>query len=193
MRNVYIASVRRVRTSFSRRPPHALLAVAIAAVSAAAQAQENIRTAAPLTLALSIEMANEAIRACGARGYRVAASVVDPDGVIKVQARGDDSPIHSLRFSYRKAYTVVSMGPMFGVDTASGVINFLHTKNPAGLNHAGGGSTDLLFLPGAALIKSGDKTIGSIGVSGAPLSSEDETCAVAAVAKLQTALDARKQ
>jgi uncharacterized protein GlcG (DUF336 family) len=193
MRNADFASVRPVRKRLSRRPPRALLAVAIAAVSAAAQAQQTIRTAAPLTLALSIEMANEAIRACGARGYRVAASVVDPDGVIKVQARGDDSPIHSLRFSYRKAYTVVSMGPMFGVDTSSGVINFLQTKNPAGLNHAGGGSTDLLFLPGAALIKSGDKAIGSIGVSGAPLSSEDETCAVAAVAKLQPALDARKQ
>ena len=39
------------------------------------------------------------------------------------------------------------------------------------------------------LIKSGGVPIGAIGVSGAPLSSEDETCALAGLAKIQPRLD----
>jgi uncharacterized protein GlcG (DUF336 family) len=109
--------------------------------------------------------------------------------VVKVEARGDGSPIHSQRFSFRKAFTVVSMGPMFGVDTSSGVIKFITSNNPAGLANISSGSTDLLFLPGAVLLKSGKETVGAIGVSGAPLSTEDEACALAGVAKIQDRLD----
>jgi uncharacterized protein GlcG (DUF336 family) len=113
----------------------------------------------------------------------VAVTVVDTDGVVKAQVRGDGSPIHSQRFSFRKAYTIVSMGPEFGVDNSSALIKLL-ANSAMGLSNIASGSTDLLFLPGAVLIKSGNKAIGAIGVSGAPLSSEDEVCAQAGVAKL---------
>jgi uncharacterized protein GlcG (DUF336 family) len=141
-------------------------------------------------LAQSETAANEAIRVCGAKGYKIVATVVDPDGVIKLQARSDGSPVHSMRFSFRKAYTAVSMGPMFGVDTSSGIISFITSKNPVGLSNIASGSADLLFIPGGALIKAHGQTTGAIGVSGAPLSSEDEVCAQAGIAKIQTELDA---
>ena len=70
------------------------------------------------------------------------------DGVIKVQARGDGSPIHSQRFLFRKAFTAVSMGPMFGVDTTSALVKTI-SQFPQGLSNVQAGSTDLLFLPGA--------------------------------------------
>ena len=145
---------------------------------------------APVTLAQSMTVANEAVQVCATKGYKVVATVVDPDGVIKVQARGDGGPVHSLRFSFRKAYTTVSMGPMFGVDTSSGVISFITSKNPAGLSNIASGSADLLFLPGGVLIKAQGQPAGAIGVSGAPLSTEDEACAQAGIAKIQSELDA---
>ncbi len=72
-----------------------------------------------------MEAVSEAIRDCDAKGYKVTVSVVDPDGVVKIQARGDGTPIHSQRFSFRKAYTIVSMGPMFGVDTSSALVKLI--------------------------------------------------------------------
>lgn len=139
-------------------------------------------TAAPqLSLAVAMDAVNEAIRACDAKGYKVTVAVVNLDGIVKVQARSDGSPIHSQRFSFRKAYTIASMGPEFGVDTSSALIERLGPKIP----NIASGSTDLLFLPGGVLIKSGAVPIGAIGVSGAPQSSEDEVCAQAAVDKIR--------
>ncbi len=145
-------------------------------------------TAVQLPLSLSMEAANEAIGACAAKGYKVAAAIADLDGVIKVQARGDGSPIHSQRFSFRKAFTIVSMGPMFGVDTTSALVKTI-SQFPQGLSNVEAGSTDLLFLPGAVLLKSGKDPVGAIGVSGAPSSLEDEACAQAAAGKIQDRLD----
>ena len=142
----------------------------------------------PLPLSLSVEAMNEAISTCAAKGYRVTAAIVDPDGVVKVQARGDGSPIHSQRFSFRKAFTIVSMGPMFGVDSTSALVKTI-SEFPQGLSNVQAGSTDLLFLPGAVLLKSGTETVGAIGVSGAPRSLDDEVCAKAAAAKIQDRLN----
>lgn len=163
-------------------------AIAASAPLSSARAQ-TIPVAAPLSLALSMDAANEAIQVCNAKGYKVAVTVVDTDGVVKVQARGDGSPIHSQRFSFRKAYTIVSMGPMFGVDSSSAVIKFLNSKNPVGNRQCRRRLDRPLFLPGGVLIKAGKETVGSIGVSGAPFSTEDEACAQAGVARIQGRLD----
>lgn len=157
-------------------------------LSGAASAQ-----AAPaLPLSLTQEAIQATIAACADKGFRVATTVVDGDGVIKAQARGDGSPIHSQNFSFRKAYTVVSMGPMFGVDAGSALVAKLGAS-PQGLANVQSGDTPLLFLPGAALLKSGETPIGAIGVSGAPSSLDDEACARAAVEKLQPQLDRLQQ
>ena len=159
-----------------------VIAGPLAATAAYAQSKPG------LSLRLSMEALNEAIRACDAKGYKVAVSVVDTDGVIKVQARGDESPIHSQRFSFRKAYTIVSMGPMFGVDASSALVKSL-SASPQGLANVQSGETPLLFIPGGAIIRAGKSIVGAIGVSGAPSSFEDEACAMAGVAKCQTGAD----
>jgi uncharacterized protein GlcG (DUF336 family) len=138
----------------------------------------------------SLSAVNEAIRVCGEKGFKVTVTVVDLDGIVKVQARSDGSPIHSQQFSFRKAYTMVSMGPMLGVDTSSALVRAL-SASPQGLTNVQSGSTPLLFLPGAALMRSGKTDIGAIGVSGAPSSFEDEVCALSGVAKIQNELDAK--
>lgn len=160
----------------------------VAAMGIALALPAHAGTAVPLPLSLSMEAANEAVGACAAKGYKVAVAIADLDGVIKVEARGDGSPIHSQRFSFRKAFTAVSMGPMFGVNSTSALIKTI-SQFPQGLSNVQAGSTDLLFLPGAVLLKSGKDPVGAIGVSGAPSSLEDEACAQAAAGKIQERLD----
>lgn len=166
-----------------------LVALGLGAGGSAGAAASPVAAVPSLPLALASEAMNEAIKICGEKGYRVAVSVVDPDGVIKVQARGDASPIHSQQFSFRKAFTIVSMGPMFGADTSSAVVKAL-SASPQGLSNAQSGNTPLLFLPGAVLLKSGTTSVGALGVSGAPSSFEDEVCAQSGLAKIKDQLDA---
>ncbi|WP_341711828.1 heme-binding protein [Erythrobacter sp.] len=158
------------------------LAVSLALIAMPVQAQAGMTPDLPLSA--SLDAVGEAIRVCDARGFKVTVTVVDLDGIIKVQARSDGSPIHSQQFSFRKAYTMASMGPVFRVDVSSALVKALGAS-PQGLSNVQSGETPLLFLPGAALIRVGGVPVGAIGVSGAPSSLEDETCAVAAVDKIE--------
>jgi uncharacterized protein GlcG (DUF336 family) len=162
--------------------------VFLAALGGVAARSAESRSPEALSLSLAMDAATETINVCAARGYRVAVTIVDLDGVVKLEARGDGSPIHSQRFSFRKAYTIVSMGPMFNVDTGGALVAQLRDF-PLGLANVQSGATDLLFVPGSTLIKSGGVAIGAIGVSGAPLSSEDEACAQAGLTKIRSRLE----
>nr|WKF56564.1 hypothetical protein HUO10_001023 [Paraburkholderia busanensis] len=132
-----------------------------------------------------MEAADETIHACEAKGFRVAVAIVDADGVIKLQIRGDGSPIHSQAFSFRKAYTVMSMGPMMGADTNSALIKLITGFAPGLPAIASSGTSSLLFLPGSVLVKQNGQPIAAIGVSGAPRSADDELCAQAGLDRIK--------
>jgi uncharacterized protein GlcG (DUF336 family) len=83
----------------------------------------------PLTLAL--KAATASIASCASTGYPVSAVVVDPSGVVKLEAKGDHSTIHTTTSAYRKAYTVVTFGPIFRFDASSAFAS-LAAKNPNG-------------------------------------------------------------
>ena len=136
-----------------------------------------------LPLALASEAATEAIRACEMQGYAVSASVVDPSGVVKLQAKGDHSTIHTRDTSFRKAYTVVTLGPIFKFET-SGRFAELVAKNPFG--QALTSIPDILALPGAVAIKRNDEIVAALGVGGAPGGDKDEACAEAGVARIRS-------
>jgi uncharacterized protein GlcG (DUF336 family) len=72
-----------------------------------------------LPLALAQKAATAAIPACAGNGYAVSAVVVDTSGVIKLEAKGDHSTVHTTTSAYRKTYMVVTFGPIFRVDTSS--------------------------------------------------------------------------
>lgn len=158
-----------------------------AVLSMSASGQISPTTGA-LPLSLAMDAATETIRVCEARGFKVAVAIVDPDGVIKVQVRGDGSPIHSQGFSFRKAYTVMSMGPMIGADTNSVLINKITGFSPGLPATASSGTSNLLFLPGSVLVKQNGQAIAAIGVSGAPKSVDDEACAQAGADKIKSRL-----
>jgi uncharacterized protein GlcG (DUF336 family) len=153
--------------------------------SAEAQVAESGYT---LTLSLAIEAATEAIRTCEARGYAVSASVVDASGVVKLQVKGDHSTIHTGDSSFRKAYTVVTFGPIFNLDTSSQIAEL--AQNPTGPGPALTSLPNVLALAGAVAIRRNGEIVAALGVGGSPGGAKDEVCAEAGVAKIRDRLTA---
>jgi uncharacterized protein GlcG (DUF336 family) len=137
------------------------------------------RYAVPLTLAL--EAATEAVRVCAQHGYLVTATAVDMDGVPQVVLRGDGATIHTRESSFDKAYSVVTLGPIFGFDTSGKFFDLVKTS-PFAPRLAT--MTNVMALPGAVAFKSKNSIVGALGVGGAPGGDKDEVCAQAGVAKV---------
>jgi uncharacterized protein GlcG (DUF336 family) len=135
-----------------------------------------------LPLALAVKAATKAIATCASTGYPVSAVVVDPSGVIKLEAKGDRSTIHTTTSAFRKAYTVVTFGPIFRFD-ASSAFAALVAKNPNGA--ALTALPNVAPLAGGVAIKAGDEVVGALGISGAPGGDKDEACAQAGVASIK--------
>jgi uncharacterized protein GlcG (DUF336 family) len=135
-----------------------------------------------LPLALALKAATKAIATCAGNGYLVSAVVVDTSGIIKLQAKGDHSTIGTATSAFRKAYTVVTFGPIFKLETSS-AFAALAAKNPAG--PALGTLPDIALLPGGAAIKVGDEIVAALGVGGSPGGDKDEACAQAGVSSIK--------
>ena len=144
-----------------------------------------------LPLSLALEAAVTAIRACEAKGWSVSAFVVDPSGDIKVHLKGDHSTIHTKDSASRKAYTVVTMGPIFGFDRTSAYAETV-SKNPAGASAALFSLPDITALPGGVAIKRGNEIVAGLGVGGAPGGDRDEACAQEGVAKIAGQVNANR-
>ncbi len=158
------------------------LGLILSASAANAQVQ---KTGNQLSLELALEAAGEAAKVCGAQGWPVSVSIVDAAGNVKVQAKGDYSTIHTKDSSFRKAYTVVTLGPIFNFDTSSKFVESQKT-NPAASALAS--VPNILPLAGAVAIKIRGEIVAAIGVGGAPGGDKDEACAQAAIAKIKDRL-----
>ena len=148
-----------------------------------AEAQEAPRQSYRYVLPLStaIEAAQEAIRVCAEKQYWVTATVVDPDGIPQVLLRGDRATVHTGESSFRKAFTVVTLGPEFGFDCSSGFFELVRT-NPFAPQLAT--VHNVMALPGAVAFKANGEIVGALGICGAPGGDKDEICASAGVAKV---------
>ena len=154
------------------------LAILLAASAVQAQTPAPaVRTEKNISLALANQIAAEAVAACAANGYNVAATVVDRAGTVRAVQRADNAGPHTLASSERKAWTSAS------AKNATQAMMEGSQKNPAGAN--------LVYLPGVLLlgggvpVKSGNEVIGAVGVGGAPGGHLDEQCANAALDKVK--------
>lgn len=161
-------------------------AVTIVAGATDAHAQVQL-SGKSLPLSLAQEAALEAIRSCEANGHRVSASVVDVSGVERAFLRGDRSTVHTHETAFKKAYTVATLGPIFGAST-SGALAEKISKTPTGPALAT--VSNIILLAGGVAIRSGEETIAALGVGGAPGGALDEQCALAGVAKIQDRVNA---
>ena len=155
-----------------------------AALISAACAQ-SLPSTKTLSLALANEAALEAVAACHRNGYAVTATVVDPSGLIKTVLKGDKTQPHTLDTARGKAYTIVTLGPIFG-ETLTGALTDRLLSNPKSIQlaHIPG----VILLAGGVLIKAGDEVVGAIGVGGAPGGHLDEQCAMVALDKAKDLL-----
>ena len=142
---------------------------------------------AQVPLALALDAIQAARLSCEAKGYRISASAVDLSGVERAYIRGDGATVHTHETAFKKAYTVVTAGPIFQA-TTSGQLTEKISKTPSG--PALSTISNVLLLAGGVALQSGGVIIGALGVGGAPGGALDEACAQDGVAAVQARLDA---
>jgi uncharacterized protein GlcG (DUF336 family) len=162
--------------------PTALLLSALASGVAAAQVR---KTGYKLPLALALDAATAAVAACEAAGYKVSVAVVDPSGETRAFVKGDHATVHTRETSFRKAYTTVTLGPIFGFDALGSFVEKTRTS-PVSASFLT--VPNIILLPGAVAIRAKGEIIGAVGVGGAPGGEKDEACAAAGVAAIKARL-----
>jgi uncharacterized protein GlcG (DUF336 family) len=155
------------------------LAAALAGAGGAARA-EPLVVEHQVPFAVALEGAQAAIASCLAGGYRIAVTVADRAGRVRVTLRADGANPHLLEGAGRKAYTAamlrITTAQMAEViqrsPGANALMSFEH------MTPLGGG------LP----IRVGDEVVGGIGVAGVPVGGAggagDEACARAGLEKI---------
>lgn len=138
-----------------------------------------------LPIDLAVEVGMEAIAACQQLGYRITVTVVDREGQRQFVAKGDGAAPHTLDNSFNKAYTAVSMGPIYKKYTTSELATLLVSQSPSGSYSPPPG---ISLSSGGIAIRMGDEIIAGIGVSGGPGGKFDEACARAGVEKISNRL-----
>ena len=140
-----------------------------------------------LPMNLALQAALEAVNVCSAKGWDVTATVVDVAGVPEVVLRGDHATIHTKDTAYRKAYTIVTVGPIFHLVVTSQFVSLLSNYNPIA-GQALASTPNITPLAGGAAIEAHGEIVAGLGVGGSPGGDNDETCAKAGVAKIQDSL-----
>ena len=118
--------------------PRLVPVVLVFVAAGAAQAQTAVRSERNVSLALANQIAGEAVAACQALGYAVAATVVDRAGGVRAVQRADNAGPHTLGSSERKAWTSAS------AKNATQAMMEAAQKNP--------GAANLVHLPGFLLL-----------------------------------------
>jgi uncharacterized protein GlcG (DUF336 family) len=134
-----------------------------------------------LPLELAVEAAREAVRVGVINDYQVTATVVNLSGVPPVVLRGDGATVHTGTSSFQKAYTVVTLGPIFKFDTSSAFFQLVKTS-PFAPELAR--LPNVMALPGAVAFKVNGQIVAALGVGGAPGGDKDEICAQAGIDKI---------
>jgi len=160
----------------------AVLALGLLVTATAGWAQGLI-SVQKLSAPLANELVGETVATCAQKGYAVTAVVVDLDGVRQALLRGNGAPIHTLDNAFYKAYSSASLTLARKEDSTKAVADRM-AKNPA-TSVPQTPLPNVTYAVGGVAIMVDGKTIGGLGVSGAPGGQFDEECARSAIAKIQ--------
>jgi uncharacterized protein GlcG (DUF336 family) len=167
---------------------HMLIAASLTIMGQSALAQ-GLPSERYMPLDIAIEAASAALAQCKADGHPVSVEVMNHHARVLVTFHDPFTTIHSAYSAHAKAFTVLSYSRASG-ETTSAQIAARITKDPASVARIQG-IPGLILAPGAVLIKSNGQTVGAIGVGGSTGSTQDEKCAMAGIAKIQSKLDAK--
>ena len=148
----------------------ALLALA---APAQAQAQEATFDSPSLVPELAVKAARKAVEACRERDAQVTAAVVDGGGNTQALMRDRYAGPHTVETAISKAWTAVS----FRTDTLELRDVTTPGEDGYGIQHL----PDVTILGGGKQITTDGRTVGGIGVSGAPSGKIDDECATAGI------------
>lgn len=132
-----------------------------------------------LSMELARDVATAAVEACRAKGYQVAAVVVDRNAIPQAILRDVLAPRFTLKIAEEKANAVILSGVSSG--------EFAHNRATIipQMNEVDG----ILVLRGGVPIRAAGTLLGAVGVSGAPGGDKDELCALGGVETIQETLD----
>lgn len=135
----------------------------------------------------ALAAAQQAITTCLAKEQKIAVSVVDSAGVLKVLLASDGAHARGVTSSTSKAVTALTFkAPTSQLGERAKTDKEFADKIAAGPGTGSGASYNA--RAGGILVKVGDEVIGAIGVGGARGSEIDEQCAVAGLAAVQARL-----
>jgi uncharacterized protein GlcG (DUF336 family) len=160
--------------------PAILLSLASTSTPAFAQVNEQ---GYYLPMKTALRAAETAVASCATHGWDVTATVVDPAGLVIVQLRGDHATVHTKDSAYRKAYTIISMGPVFSISRTSQFVTLIQ-KAPNGAGPELADLPNIFANAGGVAIKHGSEIVGGLGVGGSPGGNRDEACAADGVAAI---------
>ena len=162
--------------------------LALAATSNAVLAQQGGQPPAKgPAMALALEAAQAAVAACATDGVKVATSVVDSAGVLRLLLTADGASNDQIEISRKKAVTAVALK-----EVTSEVADKME-KDQAFKAKIEADKT-LFPRPGGVPLMVGNDVVGAIGVSGAsrlnlvPGGVRDEACARAGLEKIKAKL-----
>ena len=147
-----------------------------AGIAPATVSAQGLVTTHRISAAVASELVAGAVAACKEQIYNVTAVVLDIDGVRQAMLRGDGAGIATLEVANDKAFTSISTRTDTGV-----LVERAKTTPPSQFLLK---VPHMLLLQGAIVIKTGEETVGALGVSGAPGGEKDEACARAALDKI---------
>jgi uncharacterized protein GlcG (DUF336 family) len=105
---------------------------------------------------------------------RVSVFVLNTSGETIVSLKGDYSTVHTKDSAHRKAYTMMTLGPIWREETGIGLVEHAKTNAAA---PALSSIPNLFIVPGTVAVKMKGEIIAAIGVGGADAGPKDEACA----------------
>jgi uncharacterized protein GlcG (DUF336 family) len=157
-----------------------LLAFLVLGITGPVLAQSVVNEAT-LSTDAAIQVATGALAQCRQDGQKVTVSVVDHAGREKVRIRDDGAAPHSEVHAFRKAYTALT----YKMTSAEYGKRAAESKGAIGPQLL----PNLTSAAGGVPIRSGERVVGAVGVSGTPGSAggggHDAKCAEAGISKVK--------
>ena len=155
-----------------------LLFLGIAASAAAEEATFSVRQLTPET---ALVLAQAALATCRKQGFQVAVAVADRGGVVQVLLRDRFAGPHTVDTAISKAWTAVS----FRTSTLELMVNTAPGKPSSGVRNL----PRVAAIGGGVLIEAQGSILGAVGVSGAPVGTNDDACAKAGIKAIADRLE----
>lgn len=163
-----------------------LVAIGIGVIMLAARPVLALEKQPILPTTLAVKAASTSVAVCNQRGYKVTTSVLNPEGNLLVVIRNQEAGPHTIENSYNKAYTAVSFGRAYHLDSTRAILAGMKPGKGIGeFPLPASPLKGLSYSVGGVNITSEGNLIGSIGVSGSPNGDLDESCAYEGLKAIQ--------